>query len=145
MGSGGSHGITASGATSTGPFTGTPGLLFLTVIHPVMRHPHELGVKAPALCVVLPLHVVIIHDDRIFRNAGRYPLPGALPASRILRRGAAYASASGLPVQDALASCTLSRSFPTNFCLYKPSCTMYCSTLSRVCHLIPRPSPPHTP
>src|SRR5215469_7930767 len=140
MWSGGSHSIVSSWATSAGPLMGTPGLLFfLTVIYPVMRHPHQLGAKAPVLCVVLPLHVVIIHDDRIFRNAGQYRLPGALPASRNPRRGAAYASASDLPVQDALASCTLSRSFPSKFCLYKPYCTMYCSTLSGVWYLIGRP------
>src|SRR5260221_13234638 len=112
---GGSHSIISSWATSTGPFTGTPGLLFLTVIHPVMRHPHQLGVKAPALGVVLPMRVGIIHDDRIYRNAGRYQSSRVLPTSPIISRGAADAISRVLRVQYPLVSSPLFRSYPLTF------------------------------
>src|SRR5579863_7414850 len=73
----------------------------------INRVPTEcpLLARAPVWCVSRPLSVAIIHDDRIFRNAGRCPLPGVLPASRSHRRDAAYAGVSGLPNRYASASC----------------------------------------
>src|SRR6266516_109149 len=95
-------------------------------------YPHLLRVKVTASCVVQLLHEATIHGDRIFRNVDRYQLPGALPASRNSHKGAACASATDLPIQDALASCASSRSLPSTFCRYKPYCIMYCSTFSGI-------------